>query len=161
VLANDIGGTVATKDEDATVRSPGEYTTTKTYANDLTIGTAISVSSAAASSQMGYHTTPPLAALMTVFNVRVGRWLPNPKLGPDNSLLRTAGPRVGVEYLAAELFSRANAASDYVYVSDGGHFENLGVYELISTRSQIIAHNEWPPSASGKDDPKIIMCENI
>jgi hypothetical protein len=28
-------------------------------------------------------------------------------------------------------------------------------------RSQIIVHNEWPPSASGKDDPKIIMCENI
>ena len=28
-------------------------------------------------------------------------------------------------------------------------------------RSQIIVHNEWPPSASGKDDPKVIMCENI
>ena len=136
-LANEIG-TKAKNGRSASENSRGEFTKTGTYANHLTLGTAVSVSAAAAASQMGYHTMPSLAALMTVLNVRVGRWLPNPRLKADDKRLQTAGPRFGLEYLGAELFSRTNATSNYVYVSDGGHFENLGVYELIRRRVKFI-----------------------
>ena len=47
------------------------------------------------------------------------------------------GPRFGF-YLFEELFGRTNAKSRYVYLSDGGHFENLGVYELIRRRCRYI-----------------------
>ena len=43
-----------------------------------TLGQAISVSGAAASPNMGYHTSPVVAFLLTVFNVRLGWWFPNP-----------------------------------------------------------------------------------
>ena len=43
-----------------------------------TLGQAISVSGAAASPNMGYHTSPVVAFLLTLFNVRLGWWFPNP-----------------------------------------------------------------------------------
>ncbi len=45
----------------------------------LTMGLAIATSGAAASPNMGYHCSPTLAFLMTVFNVRLGWWLRNPR----------------------------------------------------------------------------------
>ena len=47
----------------------------------ISLGTAISTSGAAVSPNMGFHTYPPLAFLMTVFNVRLGEWLANPRFG--------------------------------------------------------------------------------
>ena len=46
----------------------------------LTVGLAVATSGAAASPNMGYHTSPTLAFLMTVFNVRLGWWLRNPAM---------------------------------------------------------------------------------
>ena len=36
-------------------------------------------SGAAASPNMGYHTSPVVAVLLTVFNVRLGQWFGNPR----------------------------------------------------------------------------------
>lgn len=116
---------------------PGKYTPTVDYAGTLTLGSAMGISGAAASPNMGYHTMPSLAALMTIFNVRLGWWLPNPGV-EKLSVLRSRGPRLGLRYLANELFSRTNAKTNYVYVSDGGHFENLATYELIRRRAKFI-----------------------
>src|SRR5690606_8543379 len=44
----------------------------------LTLGEAMATSGAAASPNMGYHTSPAFAFLMGVFNVRLGRWVGNP-----------------------------------------------------------------------------------
>jgi hypothetical protein len=99
-----------------------------------TLGQAIAVSGAAASPNMGYHTSPVVAFVMTIFNVRLGWWFPNPKCRkPGNS-----SPWFSLRYLISELFGGANDQSSYVAVSDGGHFENLGAYELVKRQCRLI-----------------------
>jgi hypothetical protein len=99
-----------------------------------TLGQAMSVSGAAASPNMGYHTSPVVAFLLTVFNVRLGWWFPN----PDQTRTNVASPMFSLRYLVAELFGAANDRSGFVMISDGGHFENLAAYELIRRRCGVI-----------------------
>jgi hypothetical protein len=114
------------------------------------LGMAMAVSGAAASPSMGFHSSPPLSFLMTLFNVRLGRWFANPakpvrrparSLGAPTSRRSAAAPTsppVGIWYLLCELFGLTDAKSNYLYLSDGGHFENLGVYELVRRRCRLI-----------------------
>ena len=102
------------------------------------VGTAMSISGAAASPNMGFHTSPPLAFLMTLFDVRLGWWLPNPRYAPSKHLPPEGGPRLSLIYLLKELFASTTDRSKYVYVSDGGHFENIGIYELVRRRCRYI-----------------------
>ncbi len=99
------------------------------------LGMAMAVSGAAVSPSMGYHSSPPLAFLMTIFNVRLGRWCPNPR---SPKRWQDSGPRVGLFCLIAELFGLTDANADFIYLSDGGHFENLGLYELVRRRCRLI-----------------------
>ena len=99
------------------------------------LGSAMAISGAAASPNQGYHTSAPVAFLLTLFNVRLGWWLGNPR---HDRKWKCSGPAVGLLYLLNELFGTADAASDYVYISDGGHFENLGMYELVRRRCRLI-----------------------
>jgi hypothetical protein len=101
----------------------------------LRLGTAVSISGAAASPNMGYHSSPALAFLMTIFNVRLGFWAGNPR---HESTWMNPGPRVGLLYLLAELLGQTNDEARYVYLSDGGHFENLALYELVKRRCRFI-----------------------
>ena len=98
------------------------------------LGQAMAISGAAASPNMGYHSNPALSFLMTAFNVRLGRWNANPLR--DN--WRRSSPRFGLRWLIKELLGSTNADSRYVYLSDGGHFENLGIYELVRRRCALI-----------------------
>jgi hypothetical protein len=99
------------------------------------LGTAMAISGAAASPNMGYHTSAPVAFLLTLFDVRLGWWLGNPR---HVRKWKRSGPVVGLLYLINELFGSATAASDYVYISDGGHFENLAIYELVRRKCRLI-----------------------
>lgn len=99
-----------------------------------TLAQAISVSGAAASPNMGYHTSPVVAFLLTVFNVRLGWWFPNPK----ESGIKSPSPWFSLRYLVKELFGGADDKSNYLMISDGGHFENLAAYELIRRRCRVI-----------------------
>lgn len=101
----------------------------------ITTGTAMTISGAAASPAMGAGTTPAMAFLLTVFNVRLGWWLGNPR---HRKGWRDMGPRVGIFSLVSELFGHTDETSRYVYLSDGGHFENLALYELIRRRCRFI-----------------------
>ena len=105
----------------------------KGYSGNLKLGTAISVSGAAASPNMGYHSSPLVTILLTVFNARLGLWLPN----PARDTWRKSGPGFAT-YLYSELTGRTTDKGNYVYLSDGGHFENLGVYELVRRRCRYI-----------------------
>jgi hypothetical protein len=101
----------------------------------LTLGTAMAISGAAASPNMGEGSTPAMAFLLTVFNVRLGWWLGNPR---HKRTWYRMGPQVGVFALLSELFGHTDEESRYVYLSDGGHFDNLGLYELIRRRCRLI-----------------------
>jgi hypothetical protein len=102
----------------------------------LYLGTAMAVSGAAVSSNMGLHShDPALAALMTFFNVRLGYWFGNPRKHiPD----RFPRPLFAPKYLFAEAFVHTNEDSNFVNLSDGGHFDNLGLYELLRRRCRYI-----------------------
>lgn len=116
---------------------PSGYRPTRDYAyrDGFYIGTAMAISGAAASPNMGYHSSPALSFLMTVFNVRLGWWVGNPR---RRDTWRNAGPLLGLGYLLAELFGATDDSGRYVYLSDGGHFENLGIYELVKRRCRFI-----------------------
>ena len=99
-----------------------------------TLGQAISVSGAAVSPNMGYHTSSVIAFLLTLFNIRLGWWFPNPgKVGAGGM-----SPHFSLSYLGAELFGGASDKTSFVMVSDGGHFENLAAYELIRRGCRVI-----------------------
>jgi len=119
----------------------GAYRPTKEYAGGLKLGTLIAVSGAAASPNMGYHTSASVAALLTAFNLRLGRWCGNPALEPDDkneSVWKDTSPSFAASPILAELTGSATAKADWINLTDGGHFENLGVYELIRRRCRLI-----------------------
>lgn len=98
------------------------------------LGTALAVSGAAASSNMGWKTIPSMRMLMTLTNLRLGYWLPNPARPPAAAWLRGPGP----QYLFKEMFGLMNEHHDYLNLSDGGHIENLAAYELLRRRARFI-----------------------
>jgi hypothetical protein len=139
----------------------------------ITLATAMTISGAAVSPSMGYNSSPATAFLMTLFNVRLGAWLPNPahawqlagKAAERAGALRAiadgegmaraqtreetrlkeacrfceaSGPRYAVEPLKDELLGLADRESRFVYLSDGGHFENLGLYEMVRRRCRYV-----------------------
>jgi Patatin-like phospholipase len=112
----------------------GNYQATDKYAGGIKLGSVVSVSGAAASPNGGYHTAPATAFLMTMFNARLGRWYGN----PISDKWRKVSPPFGFSCLVKELFAKADIDSNYVYLSDGGHFENLGIYELVRRQCKLI-----------------------
>ena len=97
----------------------------------------MAISGAAASPNMGYHSAPAVTFLLAFFNVRLGWWLGNP--GPaGRHTFDQSCPRIAVRPLFAETFGLTDANNPYVYLSDGGHFENLGLYEMVLRRCHCI-----------------------
>jgi hypothetical protein len=94
----------------------------------------MAISGAAVSPNMGYNSSPLITFLLTLFNVRLGWWLGNPKY----QRFTDEGPRWAALPLLVELFGLTNDKRDYVYLSDGGHFENLGLYEMVRRRCHLI-----------------------
>lgn len=119
----------------------GGYRSTELYGaggragGGFKLGIPLAISGAAASPNMGYHTSPGLAFLMTVFNVRLGRWCGNTA---SARAWRDPGPVFSNHYLFRELLANTNETSPFLYLSDGGHFENLGIYELVRRRCSVI-----------------------
>lgn len=101
----------------------------------LALGTPVTISGAAASPNAGYHTNPATAFLMTVFNVRLGWWIQNTS---EHERWTRPGPKLSIRYLLKELLASTTDTDNFVYVSDGGHFENLGIYELVRRRCRYI-----------------------
>lgn len=99
------------------------------------IGSLIAISGAAASPNSGYHTNSGMAFVMTLFNARLGRWCGNPSDADSSS---RPGPKFNLMYLLKELLLGTGLKSPYYYLSDGGHFENLGIYELVRRNCKLI-----------------------
>jgi len=99
----------------------------------VTVGTAVTISGAAASPNSGYSSSPVLGFLMAMFNVRLGAWLGNTNEHGDRSYTHP-GPRLSIVPMIAEMFGLTNSTRSYVNLSDGGHFDNLGLYEVVLRR---------------------------
>jgi hypothetical protein len=103
----------------------------------LSLGTAMAISGAAVSPNMGYNSSPSITLLLALFNVRLGWWLGNPGKAGDESY-RSDGPKWAAKPLFYEAFGQTTDESRYVYLSDGGHFEDLGLYEMVRRRCRFI-----------------------
>jgi len=106
------------------------YRPTEAYGNGISLGTAMTLSGAAASPNMGYYSSPVIGFIMTLFNARLGAWLGNPG-ERGKKTWRDQGPKSTVASIVREIFGLTNEDCPYVYLSDGGHFENLGLYEMV------------------------------
>ncbi|HEX5705015.1 MAG TPA: patatin-like phospholipase family protein [Pyrinomonadaceae bacterium] len=130
----------------------GSYRRTFDYGGQkdggISLGTAMAISGAAASPNMGYYSSPVVTFLMTLFNVRLGWWLGNPAPAGEVPLkLRARGikhyfelahPKSAVYPIIAEALGWTDDKNNYVYLTDGGHFENLGLYEMVLRRCRLI-----------------------
>ncbi|MGH7888830.1 MAG: patatin-like phospholipase family protein, partial [Candidatus Binatia bacterium] len=103
----------------------------------LDLGTAMAISAAAVSSNMGALTIKPLTFTLALLNVRLGYWLRNPR--------RIVGHRPWYSRLVdfrsfllfKEAFSWITEKSPTVLLTDGGHVENLGIYSLLKRRCKV------------------------
>jgi hypothetical protein len=135
-------------------------------ARDLTVQAAMAISGAAFASAMGRQTR----AFQTFFalsNARLGAWLPNPAFlydegtsqpvdqGPAEAPARIhwTRPRLPrlrrLSYLLREIVGRYPCDNRLLYCTDGGHYENLGLVELLRQRCRLVycidASGDTPP----------------
>ena len=101
----------------------------------LDLATAMAISGAAASSNMGSNSIRPLTPTLALLNVRLGFWLANPRYVSSASKPQHRSTPL---YLWSEISGRLYENADAVYLTDGGHIENLGVYELLRRRCKVI-----------------------
>ena len=85
-----------------------------------------------------------------MFNVRLGSWFQNPRR-PE--IWRQPGPAHALRPLLSELFGLSNDRSDFVYLSDGGHFENLGDLGRIQVFLVTQCDNQARLFGEGGDHP--------
>ncbi|WP_414170235.1 hypothetical protein ACMATS_34850 [Streptoverticillium reticulum] len=103
---------------------------------DLTVESAVAVSGAAFASAMGRQSRA-FQTLFALSNARLGTWLPNPGVlsalwgeNPDWGLPPMPGIR-RLPYLLREVSGRYPMDDRMLLVTDGGHYENLGLVELL------------------------------
>jgi hypothetical protein len=72
---------------------------------------------------------------MTLLNLRLGWWVPNP--AKEKAWYRE-GPRWALAPLLTEALGQTTKNRSFLNLSDGGHFENLGLYEMVRRRCQFI-----------------------
>ncbi len=118
----------------------------------MTLPTAMAISGAAVNPStgiggQGLTRQPLLSMLMGLLNIRLGYWASNPNPNPRKKAGTAPSgkqkPRGVPNFLfpgLSEMFlrSRLNEEGDFVQLTDGGHFENLALYELIRRRTRLI-----------------------
>jgi predicted acylesterase/phospholipase RssA len=117
---------------------------------DITLASAMAISGAAANPRggpggRGPTRSPSVAIAMSLLNIRLGYWIRNPKLASSTakskSMLTIMAKRPnhfwpGGAYAISQRGYREDAA--WVELADGGHFENLAIYELVRRRCGLI-----------------------
>jgi hypothetical protein len=123
--------------------------------SQLDLGTAMSVSAAAAAPQMGAIGIAGVSYLLAVLNIRLNYWATIPhEAGHPNRLRALPSWRRWTAPGALCFFKELtglmmNEKSGYLNLSDGGHVENLGLYELLRRRCKFII------TLDGEADPKM------
>jgi hypothetical protein len=114
---------------------------------------AVGISGAAVAPSMGDLTMTGLRPLLAMLNARLGVWLPNP-LSATRRLIVASRPNrppawssrrresgslgPGFEALVAEFFGIHTMDARRIYITDGGHYDNLGLLALLRARSKTI-----------------------
>lgn len=135
-------------------RATGWVETDRRPGPGLTLATAMAISGAAFNpnagpSGEGFARQPVLSVLLGMLNLRLGYWHDNPSFDAHPFLSRFLRPNLIWPGLL-ESFGRSilNENNQHVLLTDGGHFENLGLYELVRRRLKLIV------VCDGTADPK-------
>ncbi len=99
----------------------------------LTTMMAVGISGAAVSPAMGRIGAGPLSMLLAFANVRLGMWVPNPRYAAQLVDARATLPSPRLGYLLKEFLGFHDPSDLYLYVTDGGHWENTALVELLRT----------------------------
>ena len=137
----------------------------------MALGSWIGISGAAFSTGIGRGTSIGKSLLLGIANVRLGHWWRSGDLEErggrsmtDDGLRYLAKKFRTQAYLVAELLGRFSGRyAPYWYLSDGGHFDNTGVYELLRRRVGVIvcSDNGADPSYSWDDLANLIRLSRI
>jgi hypothetical protein len=124
----------------------------------LSLPTAMAISGAAMNPNtgadgQGITKSPAVSALMNLLNLRLGYWVPALRPG------LTGRPRshwyppnfIFPGVLQGLLGISRHQNSNWLELTDGGHFENTGLYELVRRRVRTVI------LADGSTDPEIAM----
>jgi predicted acylesterase/phospholipase RssA len=107
----------------------------KYMSGELTLGTAAAISGAAVSPTMGSGTpSAALSLLLSLMSVRLGYWAPTPAGRRWNE----PHARLWPFYLLRETLANTGELGTYSYLTDGGHFDNTGVYALVERGCRFI-----------------------
>lgn len=102
---------------------------------ELDLAAAIAISGAAVSSSMGRVGIGLLGPTLALLNLRLGYWLLNPaKLDPE----KRGWEEIFRRYLFDEAFGLLHSGSPRIYITDGGHIDNIGLYQLLKRRCKFI-----------------------
>lgn len=107
----------------------------------LNVGTAMAISGAALSANMGSSTVRWLSPTLALLNIRLGYWLRNPRALVMPKLIGVRGfflSLINNLYLLGEMLNILDEKSGYIFLSDGGHIENLGIYQLLKRGCKLI-----------------------
>ena len=109
----------------------------------IDLAAAMAISGAAVSANMGSNTVRSLTPTLALLNIRLGYWLRNPRiLAKPKDVGRKLANMVRFLfnrfYLLLEIFSQLDEKRGIIYLTDGGHIENLGIYELLKRGCQLI-----------------------
>lgn len=148
-LINTTLNTISARSRQSSARGGESFTLTPVYAGSaatgwrrisdypdaLALSTAMTISGAAVDPNMYATRSRAVSVLMALFNLRLGFWALNPASHPRHKRLR---PWWWL-FIAREMFGIGlDADHRHVHLSDGGHFDNLGLYELIRRRTRYI-----------------------
>ncbi len=136
----------------------------------LNVGTAMAISGAAAAPNMGMSSLRPLSPTIAMLNFRLGRWIRHPcgvaKLAAANPLTRWWKGKPGPFYLLREAFFKSGTKvtnlttdqpidSGFVFLTDGGHIENTGIYQLLRRHCKVII------AIDGEADPQFAFASLV
>jgi hypothetical protein len=103
----------------------------------MNLATAFSISGAAVNPNTYATNSRPLSLLMALFNVRLGYWIRNPRKSALR--FRLLGKPIWYVLMLREMLGKnLNENKGHILLSDGGHFENLGLYELVQRKCKTI-----------------------
>ncbi len=126
-------------------QATGYRRTEKYLGGKLTLATAFAISGAAVDPDTYATNSRSISFLMTLLNVRLGVWMSNPRKTP-----RMFRWPAWYQLMLREMFGVGLSESDSkIHLSDGGHFENLGVYELLRRRCRYIVISDAGADPAG------------
>lgn len=105
------------------------------------VATAMAISGAAVSTNMGKQSIPGLGPALALLNIRLGYWMGNPlQKSPAFAKGQSRMQRIFGSwlYFLWEALGKIDEYLPRIYLTDGGHIENLGLYTLLQRRCQTI-----------------------